>query len=85
MTKDGKDPKLNTGDVKRPPYPIDVSPENDSSAWMEYAAFVLTIAEVLRTVGAFAYCVGIWRNEASVPGSHTPKGHNAGCLRLWCP
>ena len=65
-----------------PPFPPDLSDSNDSSAWMGAAARVMFATELFRLVGYSAYALGVWRNEASVPGSHLPK---RGCLRVLMP
>lgn len=66
-----------------PPYPPDLDDTNDSSAYMAVAARIMVAAEVFRVIAYTAYWVGVWRNEASVPGSHLPN--KGGCLRLFCP
>jgi hypothetical protein len=65
-----------------PPYPPDLSDENDSSAFMVTAARIFFAAELFRSFAHLAYWVGVWRNEASVPGSHLPQ---KGCLQVLCP
>lgn len=83
ITGAGAVAKLNTGDVKRAPYPPGLDGSNDSASWMDAAARVLVVAEALRFIGLFAYWVGICRNESSVPASHLPR--KGSCLRTWCP
>ena len=68
---------------RHPPYPPDLDDLNDSSAYMIAAARIMFAAEIFRTIAYTAYWVGVWRNEASVPGSHLPK--RGGCLRLVLP
>ena len=83
ITGAGAAAKLNTGDVKRAPYPPGLDGSNDSTSWMDAAARVLVLGEALRFIGLLAYWVGICRNESSVPASHLPR--RGSCLRSWCP
>ena len=72
------------GDIA--PYPKGLSEDDDASTRMITAATLLFLSEFFRIVGTVAQAIGIIRNEASMPGSHTRRSRKAAeTCRSICP
>ena len=68
------------------PYPEGLSEDDNAATRMLNAATLLILAEFFRTVGTLAQAVGVLRNEASFPGSHTRRSRKATeTCRSLCP
>jgi hypothetical protein len=68
------------------PYPEGLSEDDNAATRMIGAATLLFLAELFRMVGCIAQTVGILRNEASFPGSHTRRSRKTTeTCRSLCP
>ena len=68
------------------PYPEGFSNDDNAATRMVGSATLLFLAEIFRMVGTIAQAVGILRNEASFPGSHTRRSRKmTQACRSLCP
>lgn len=68
------------------PYPKGLTESDNAATRMVDASTLLFMAEFFRTVGAIAQAMGVLRNEASLPGSHTRRSRKTTqTCRSICP